>query len=107
MVKYMDSGFNQWANMQNQKKPSKFSGFLWWLFLFFFAWWIMGLWFGPKNVQTNVPNEVVVEKSSVETRKISNDLVAFDVTGLRISNITLKQHWQDLNFLPSILIQLN
>ncbi len=97
MVQYLNnnSGFNQWANMQNQKKPSRFSGFLWWLFLFFFAWWIMGLWVGPKNVQTNIPNEVVIEKSSVQTRNVSNDVISFDVAGLRISNVVLKQHLKD------------
>ena len=52
MVQYMDnqSGFNQW-NQMNAKKPSRFGGFWLWMFLFLFAWWIMGTWFKPQNTE--------------------------------------------------------
>ena len=98
MVQYLNNnnGFNQWASMQqNQKKPSRFSGFLWWLFLFFFAWWVIGLWMRPQNVQTNVSNVVNIEESSVKKHSVNNDKIAFDVAGLRISNISLKEHVKD------------
>nr|MBQ0091186.1 membrane protein insertase YidC [Candidatus Enterousia merdequi] len=95
MVQYMDNGFNQWANTQSAKKPSRFSGFLLWLGLFFLAWWLMGLWLKPNNIQSNVQNTFNIEKTIVASRNISNDEISADVSGLRISNIVLKQHLND------------
>ena len=95
MVQYMDnSGFNQWANMQNQKKKSGF-GFFRWLLLFLLAWWILGMFFKPQNTQPNTQDTVNIEQSSVETHNISDKDISFDVQGLRISNVVLKQHLKD------------
>ena len=82
MVQYLNNsnGFNQWANMQNQKKPSRLGGFLWWLFLFLFAWWIMGIWFKPQNVEINQTPDVKIEQSTANTRAIESDDISMDVT---------------------------
>jgi YidC/Oxa1 family membrane protein insertase len=97
MVQYLNnnSGFNQWANMQKAKKPSRFSGFFWWLFLFFFAWWVMGLWFKPQNIQNNNVAPITIEQTTVSSRNVANDDISLDVAGLRISNIKLKNHLND------------
>ena len=96
MVQYMDnqSGFNQW-NQMNAKKPSRFSGFLWWLFLFFFAWWIMGVWFKPQNTEIKEVAPITVEQSNATKRNRANEDVSFDVQGLRISNVALNKHKKD------------
>lgn len=110
MVQYLNNnnGFNQWASMQqNSKKPSRFSGFLWWVFLFLFAWWVMGLWFKPQNVQNNDTTAVVVENSSVPVRSIENDDISLDVSGLRISNIKLKNHLNDAKTKESVSLLKN
>ena len=110
MVQYLNNnnGFNQWASMQqNTKKPSRFSGFLWWLFLFLFAWWVIGLWTRPENVQTNAANPVVIEESTVSSRNIANDDISLDVSGLRISNIVLKQHLNDAKSKESVVLLNN
>lgn len=97
MVQYMDnqSGFNQW-NQMNTKKPSKFSGFLWWLLLFLFAWWIMGAWFKPQNTEIKEVAPITVEQSKVTKQNIASEDVAFDVQGLRISNVLLNKHKKDV-----------
>jgi len=104
MVKYMDNGFNQWANMQNQRKSSKFSGFLWWLFLFLFAWWVIGIWVKPQNAETNVSAPISIEKSLTQTHVVSNDDVSLDVQGLRVSNIVLKNHLKDSKSKDSVAL---
>ena len=97
MVKYLDnnSGFNQWAAMQPQKKPSRFSRFFWWCVLFLFAWWIMGAWFKPQNTEVVTNEPVAIEQSNVAKQNITNDEINMDVQGLRISNISLNKHKQD------------
>ncbi|MCQ2568504.1 MAG: membrane protein insertase YidC [Alphaproteobacteria bacterium] len=97
MVKYIDnnSGFNQWASMQQQKKSSRFSGFFWWLILFLFAWWIMGVWFKPQNAEIAAPQPIAVEQSNATKQNINADEISIDVQGLRISNITLNKHKKD------------
>ena len=95
MVQYLDNGFNQWNNMHQTKKPSRFSGFLWWLFLFFVAWWAIGLWTKPKNIQTDTVPVVNIEQSTESVRTIDGESVALDVQGLRLSNISLKNHKKD------------
>ena len=97
MVRYLDnnSGFNQWNSMQMQKKPSKFSGILWWILLFLFAWWIMGAWFKPQNTEVVTTAPVSVEQSNVAKQRLDNNDISFDVQGLRISNISLNQHQQN------------
>lgn len=98
MVKYLDnnSGFAQWNAMRTEKKPSKFFGFFWWLLLFLFAWWIMGAWFKPKDVvvENNQP-VVTVEQSNVAKRNVPAKEISFDVQGLRISNVSLNEHFKD------------
>ena len=97
MVKYLDnnSGFNQWMSQQPQKKPSRWSGFFWWLLLFLLAWWIMGAWFKPQNTEISVSEPVTVEQSSVAKQSIDNDDISMEVQGLRISNISLNKHKKD------------
>ena len=97
MVKYLDnnSGFNQWASMQTQKKSSKFGGLFWWLLLFLFAWWIMGAWFKPQTTEIVTPAPVSVEQSNVATQRLDSDAISFDVQGLRISNVSLNKHRQN------------
>ena len=96
MVQYMDnqSGFNQW-NRMNAKKPSKISGFWWWMLLFLFAWWIMGTWFKPQNTEIKEVAPITIEQSSAEKQNISNEDISFDVQGLRISNVALNKHKKD------------
>lgn len=95
MVKYLDknSGFNQWnaSKSASDKKASKFSGFLWWFILFLAAWWLMGIWFGPKNQDTNTTTDVAVYEdiSAVPVSNIASDNISANVQGLRISNIQL------------------
>lgn len=97
MVKYLDnnSGFNHWASMQPQKKPSRFSGFIWWIILFLFAWWIMGIWFKPQNTVVENVQPVSIEQSNAKKQNIAGKEISFDVQGLRISNITLNEHYKD------------
>ena len=98
MVQYMDnqSGFNQW-NKMNAKKPSKFSGFLWWLVLFLFAWWIMGAWFKPQNTEIKEVAPITIEQSNVVKRNIANNDISFDVQGLRVSDVSLNKHKKESN----------
>ena len=96
MVQYIDnqSGFNQWAKMNATKKP-RFSGFLWWLFLFLFAWWIMGSWFKPQTTEIKEVAPIAIEQSNVKKHSIENENISFDVQGLRISNVSLNKHKKD------------
>lgn len=97
MVQYMNnnSGFNQWSQINAAKK--KRGGFFLWLFLFLFAWWIMGIWFKPQGIDTNPVQPISVEQSNVKTRIIDNENISFAVQGLRVSNITLNKHKKDAN----------
>ncbi len=98
MVKYLDnnSGFNQWNSMQSQqKKPSRLSGFLWWGLLFLFAWWIMGIWVKPQNVEIENVQPVAIEQSNVAKHNITDTDISFDVQGLRVSNVSLNKHKKD------------
>ena len=97
MVQYMDnqSGFNQWRQMNAAKKPSKFSGFMWWLLLFLFAWWIMGVWFKPQTTEIKEVAPISIEQSKTTKRNLVNEDVSFDVQGLRISNVSLNKHKKD------------
>ena len=106
MVKYLDnnSGFNQWASMQTQKKSSKFGGLFWWLLLFLFAWWIMGAWFKPQTTEIVTPAPVSVEQSNVATQRLDSDAISFDVQGLRISNVSLNQHQQNTKSDEKVLL---
>lgn len=96
MVQYMDnqSGFNQW-NRMNAKKPSKISGFWWWMLLFLFAWWIMGTWFKPQNTEIKEVAPITIEQSNAAKRNLAHEDVSFDVQGLRISNVLLNKHKKD------------
>ena len=97
MVQYMDnnSGFNQWASIQAQKKSSRFGGIFWWVLLFLFAWWIMGAWFKPQNTEITTTAPVAVEQSSAQKQTVDSDEISMSVQGLRINNIELKKHLQD------------
>jgi len=94
MVKYLDNnnGFNQWANAHAKSKSSKSIGFWGWLALFFLSWWIVGTFFQSKKVQNEVVQPVAIEISNLNSEKIDSDKISFDVTGLRISNVALKEH---------------
>ena len=94
MVRYLDnnSGFNQWAAQQAQKKPSRFAGFFWWVLLFLFAWWIMGIWFKPQNTEVIAQQPVAIEQSNANKQNMNTDEISMDVQGLRISNIKLHKH---------------
>lgn len=96
MVKYLDnnSGFNQWNSMQTQKKQSKSLGFWGWLLLFLLAWWVMGLFIQPKNIENQSQQNVNIESSNLEPKNIDSDKISLDVRGLRISNISLKEHYK-------------
>ena len=93
MVQYLDnnSGFNQWKNMQ-ANKPKKSFGLMWWIITFLFAWWIMGVWFKPQDTIVDNQNVVNIENSSLPTRQIDAEKISFDVQGLRVSNISLKDY---------------
>ena len=96
MVKYLDnnSGFNQWNAMQSQKKQSKSFGFFGWLMIFFIAWWLVGLFVKPKNQLNENIQPVSIEQSTLQSRKIDSDKISLDVKGLRISNVSLKEHYK-------------
>ena len=107
MVKYMDnnSGFNSWAAMQNQKKKeSKSFGFFGWLILFLLAWWVMGLFFRPKNEQINTSQPVNIEASNAESKKIDSEKISLAVRGLRIANIELKEYHKSSDTLDSVAL---
>ena len=99
MVQYLDnnSGFAQWANMQNQRKqkPEKKFSFFKWALIFLLAWWVMGLWIKPQNTEVVTPVPVTVEQSNVNKQTFSKDDIDFTVQGLRMSNIALKKHKKD------------
>lgn len=98
MVQYMDnnSGFNQWNAMHTQqRKPGRFSRFFWWMVLFLFAWWIMGIWFKPQNTEIVTPAPVAIEQSNATKQNIVNDDISVDVQGLRVSNVVLNKHLQN------------
>ena len=97
MVQYLDnnSGFSQWSSMQAQKKPSRLSGLFWWVILFLFAWWIIGVWFKPNNTEIVANTPVSVEQSNVAKQNIVNEDISFDVSGLRVSNVSLNKHKQN------------
>ncbi|MCQ2562358.1 MAG: membrane protein insertase YidC [Alphaproteobacteria bacterium] len=98
MIQYMNnnSGFANWAKMQQEKKsPKKKMGFFWWLFLFLFAWWVFSGWFQTKNQQPVVDNTVAIESvKNVKTNILESDKIATSVQGLRLSNISLKDYKQ-------------
>ena len=98
MVQYMDnnSGFNQWNSLHPQKKSSRFSGVFWWVLLFLLAWWIMGSWFKPQNTEIVNVAPIAVEQSSVAKQTKVGEDITFDIQGLRVSNIELKKHKQDV-----------
>ena len=97
MVKYLNntnSGFKQWraaADAAPQKK-SWLSSFLWWFAIFVACWWLIGVWMRPaqKNTTANADVAPVTDLSAVAIRDISSDKIDYDVQGLRISNIELK-----------------
>ena len=97
MVKYLDNnyGFNQWASQQAEKKPSRFGRFFWWVILFLFAWWIMGIWFKPQTTEIVKTTPVSVEQSTVAKKNIATDDITLDVQGLRLSNVYLNKHKQN------------
>ena len=99
MVQYLDnnSGFAQWANMQNQRKqkPEKKFSFFKWFLIFLLAWWVIGLWIKPQNTEVVTPVPVTVEQSNVNKQTFSKDDIDFTVQGLRMSNIALKKHKKD------------
>ena len=97
MVKYLDnnSGFDQWNSLHPQKKPSRLSGIFWWVLLFIFAFWIMGGWFKPQNVEIVNSAPINIEQSTIEKQRLNNEDISFDVQGIRISNISLNKHKQD------------
>lgn len=97
MVEYLNnnSGFNAWMAAQNKNAPkqSRFGKFLWWTFLFLVAWWIVGLFIGPKpeqHVAAPADAAITVDVSNVPVEKMNGDMIDMDVRGLRISNIDLK-----------------
>ena len=99
MVRYLDnnSGFNQWNSMHvQQKKPSRFSGIFWWVMLFLLAWWIMGAWFKPENTEIVNVAPIAIEQSNVAKQSKVGEDITFDIQGLRVSNIELKKHKQDV-----------
>lgn len=97
MVKYLDnnSGFNQWnATRAQQAKSGRSIGFWGWLILFLLSWWIIGTFFQSKKVQNEIQQPVNIEVSNLNSVKQDSDKISFDVTGLRISNVALKEHKQ-------------
>lgn len=101
MVKFLDnnSGFNQWnANKNKEAKKASWSGFLWWVVLFLFSWWLIGLWLGPKEVANQnqpIEQQLIEEVTEVPTTTISSDKLNATVQGLRISNIDLTEFPQN------------
>ena len=97
MVQYLDnnSGFAQWASMQNQKKPEKKFSFFKWALIFLLAWWVMGLWMKPQNTEIANTAPVTVEQSSATKQTVAKDEIDYEIQGLRISNIALKNHKKD------------
>ena len=95
MVKYMDnnvSGFNMWnANRAAAQKKSGFSGFLWWMLMFFAAWWMLGTIISPRPDVTQSTTETISapDLSAVPVTQISSDDMSAAVQGLRISDIDL------------------
>lgn len=93
MVQYMNnnSGFNQWnANKNAQTKKGGFSGFLWWMLMFFIAWWAVGVIMSPKQPANNtVVEDKVIDLSAVPVTEISSDFLKTSVQGLRISDTKL------------------
>jgi len=104
MVQYLDNnnGFNQWNSMRSEKKQSKSMGLFGWLVTIFLAWWLVGLFIKPNNTTTETIQPVVIEKSSVETKKIDADKLSADVQGLRISNIALKDYHKSAKDIESV-----
>lgn len=95
MVQYLNnnSGFNQWNSMNTEKRQPKKMGFFGWMLMFLLSWWLVGLFFPDnKKIDTNTPQPVVIEKSSVSVNKIDSDKISADVQGLRIYNVSLRDY---------------
>lgn len=96
MVQFLDknSGFNQWnANKDATAKKSGFSGFLWWMGMFFLAWWAVGLVMSPKQAPIATDEEVVtLDLSGVPATNIGSDTIDATVQGIRISDIRLNNY---------------
>ena len=99
MVQYLDnnSGFAQWANMQNQRKqkPEKKFSFFKWVLIFLLAWWVIGLWIKPQTTEVVNVAPVTIEQSNATKQNIFKDEIDFTAQGLRLSNIALKKHKKD------------
>lgn len=99
MVQYLDnnSGFAQWANMQNQRKqkPEKKFSFFKWLLIFLLAWWVIGEWIKPQTTEVVNVAPVTIEQSNATKQNIFKDEIDFTAQGLRLSNIALKKHKKD------------
>ena len=97
MVQYINnnnSGFNQWnANRNATAKKGGFSGFLWWMLMFFVAWWAIGAIMSPNQHVDNVVTEhAVMDLSKVPVTDISSDVLNASVQGLRVSNAKLANY---------------
>ena len=94
MVKYLDnnSGFNQWRAANPAPQRSRLSSFLWWLLVFMAAWWLVGVFMRPAtktDVDTNA-SAPTPDLSDVAVTQIENEKITFDVQGLRVSNVSLR-----------------
>ena len=98
MVKYLDnknSGFNQWraATAAAPKKKSWFTSFVWWTAIFVACWWLIGVWMRPSpQTAPTTDGTPAVDVSAVPVNAGESDKIGFDVQGLRISNVALKDY---------------
>lgn len=97
MVQYMNnnaSGFNQWnANKNASANKGGLSGLLWWMLIFFFAWWAIGAIMSPKKPVHDVTVDApVVDLSGVPVTTATSDVLSASVQGLRISDASLNNY---------------
>lgn len=97
MVRYLDnnSGFNQWnANREKTFAKSKFVNFLWWFVLFMASWWLITWWMEPQQGENANQTTVIetIDITNVPVQQIDDASIGFNVQGLRLSNIALKNY---------------
>ena len=65
------------------------------MILFFGSWWLINTWTTPKPTPTASESEIAIisnDVANVPGRELVGDKIAFDIRGLRISNISLQDY---------------
>lgn len=99
MVKFLEnnnSGFNQWIAAKNASAGGgkRRGGFFWWIVIILLAWWLFSTWLSPKTENTVADSGAGTPEdlSKVPEFEMVGEKISFDVKGLRVSQIDLKDY---------------